>query len=71
MHRCFLQSLNVTTAAARSVRDSAKFQKVLEVVLAFGNYMNSAKRGGVFGFKMSSLDSVGFLVYSEAWHVGH
>lgn len=31
---------------------------MLEVVLAFGNYMNSSKRGPVYGFKLQSLESV-------------
>lgn len=31
---------------------------MLEVVLAFGNYMNSAKRGPAYGFKLQSLDTL-------------
>jgi hypothetical protein len=40
------------------VREAHKFHKVLEVILAYGNYMNSARRGGAFGFKLQSLDTV-------------
>jgi len=38
--------------AARSVRNSEKFHQVLEIILAFGNYMNGAKRGPAYGFKI-------------------
>ena len=31
---------------------------LLQIVLAFGNYMNSSKRGAVYGFKLQSLDLV-------------
>ena len=31
---------------------------VLQIVLAFGNYMNSSKRGPVYGFKLASLEIV-------------
>ncbi|XP_050546800.1 formin-like protein [Daktulosphaira vitifoliae] len=45
-------------SASSSVKNSKKFRKVLEVVLAFGNYMNSAKRGPAYGFKLQSLDTL-------------
>lgn len=35
----------------------AKFVSV-QIILAIGNYMNSAKRGAVYGFKLQSLDMV-------------
>lgn len=35
----------------------AKFVFV-QIILAIGNYMNSAKRGAVYGFKLQSLDMV-------------
>lgn len=31
---------------------------VLQIILALGNYMNSSKRGAVYGFKLQSLDLV-------------
>lgn len=31
----------------------------LQIVLAFGNYMNSSKRGAAYGFRLQSLDAVG------------
>ena len=34
----------------------------LQIFLAFGNYMNSSKRGGVYGFRLQSLDIVSHLI---------
>lgn len=34
------------------------FAPVLQIILALGNYMNSSKRGAVYGFKLQSLDLV-------------
>ncbi|XP_015256400.1 PREDICTED: formin-like protein 1 [Cyprinodon variegatus] len=42
--------------ASMSVRSSVKLKKILEIVLAFGNYMNSSKRGPAYGFHLQSLD---------------
>jgi len=44
--------------ASKGTRNSRKFQKILEIILAFGNYMNSAKKGSAYGFKLSSLDNL-------------
>ena len=30
-----------------------------QIILAFGNYMNSSRRGAVYGFKLESLSKVG------------
>lgn len=30
----------------------------VQIILALGNYMNSSKRGSVYGFKLQSLDLV-------------
>lgn len=30
----------------------------MQVILAFGNYMNTSKRGPAYGFKLQSLDMV-------------
>lgn len=49
------------TAASKCAREATDFHGVLEVILAFGNYMNSGKRGGAYGFKLSSLDSLAIL----------
>ena len=39
----------------------------LQIILAFGNYMNSAKRGAVYGFKLQSLDMVSGALF-RIWY---
>jgi len=44
--------IHAVIMASRSVRSSEKFHQLLEIILAFGNYMNGAKRGPAYGFKI-------------------
>ena len=44
--------------ASKATRNAKKFKKILEIILAFGNYMNSSKKGSAYGFKMASLDNL-------------
>ncbi|GMR42238.1 hypothetical protein PMAYCL1PPCAC_12433, partial [Pristionchus mayeri] len=53
--------LSLVTAASECLTNAYSFHKVLEVILAFGNYMNGAKRGSAYGFKLNSLDSLAIL----------
>lgn len=53
-----LQQVHAIISASSSVKSSRKLRRLLEVVLAFGNYMNSAKRGPAYGFRLQSLDSL-------------
>ncbi|XP_075159897.1 formin-like protein isoform X2 [Haematobia irritans] len=46
------------TSASTSLKQSRKFKALLEIVLAFGNYLNSNKRGPAYGFKLQSLDTL-------------
>ncbi|KAK6165836.1 hypothetical protein SNE40_022673 [Patella caerulea] len=48
--------VNAIIAASMSLRNSQKLRKMMEIILAFGNYMNSSKRGAAYGFKLQSLD---------------
>uniref|UniRef100_A0A087Y4W3 Formin like 1 n=1 Tax=Poecilia formosa TaxID=48698 RepID=A0A087Y4W3_POEFO len=48
--------LDAIIAASMSVRSSMKLKKILEIILAFGNYMNSSRRGPAYGFHLQSLD---------------
>nr|XP_027805845.1 formin-like protein 3 isoform X2 [Marmota flaviventris] len=48
--------LNAIIAASASIKSSQKLKQMLEIILALGNYMNSSKRGAVYGFKLQSLD---------------
>ncbi|KAK3541983.1 hypothetical protein QTP86_009221 [Hemibagrus guttatus] len=44
--------------ASKEVLQSPKLKQLLEVVLAFGNYMNKGQRGNAYGFKVSSLNKI-------------
>ncbi|XP_030750923.1 formin-like protein isoform X2 [Sitophilus oryzae] len=50
--------IHAIISGSNSVKNSRKLRSVLEVILAFGNYLNSAKRGPAYGFKLQSLDSL-------------
>ncbi|KAL1137587.1 hypothetical protein AAG570_009286 [Ranatra chinensis] len=53
-----MPQVHAVISASNSVKSSKKLRRVLEVVLAFGNYLNSAKRGPAYGFKLQSLDTL-------------
>lgn len=42
--------------ASREVTCSRRLKKLLEIVLAIGNYMNEGARGNAWGFRMSTLN---------------
>ncbi|XP_030627706.1 disheveled-associated activator of morphogenesis 1b isoform X1 [Chanos chanos] len=44
--------------ASKEVLHSRNLKQLLEVVLAFGNYMNKGQRGNAYGFKVSSLNKI-------------
>ncbi|XP_078007642.1 LOW QUALITY PROTEIN: disheveled-associated activator of morphogenesis 1 [Phascolarctos cinereus] len=43
---------------SEEVLKSTALRQLLEVVLAFGNYMNKGQRGNAYGFKLSSLNKI-------------
>uniref|UniRef100_A0A670IY54 Formin like 1 n=1 Tax=Podarcis muralis TaxID=64176 RepID=A0A670IY54_PODMU len=53
-----LPQLNSIIAASMSLKASTKLRQILEIVLAFGNYLNSSKRGAAYGFRLQSLDAL-------------
>ncbi|XP_014675296.1 PREDICTED: formin-like protein CG32138 [Priapulus caudatus] len=59
-----LNQLHAVTAASRSVRNSARVRKMLEIILVFGNYMNSNKRGGP-QCPMDSERSRVYIMYTQ------
>merc|ERR1719330_807990 len=52
-------------SASKNTHNAKKFKKILEIILAFGNYMNSAKKGSAYGFKMASLDNLAITKSSD------
>ncbi|CAG9561668.1 unnamed protein product [Danaus chrysippus] len=50
--------IHAIISGSSSVKSSQKLRNVLEIILAFGNYLNSSKRGPAYGFKLQSLDTL-------------
>jgi hypothetical protein len=57
------QDVDAVLAACDEVKKSTKFKKVLEVVLALGNYLNGGSfRGAAYGFKLDALNKLRYVV---------
>ncbi|XP_033630742.1 formin-like protein 3 [Asterias rubens] len=54
--------------AAESIVKSKKLKKLFEIILAFGNYMNSSRRGTASGFKLATLDRLTFVKAADRSH---
>lgn len=52
--------------ASREVARSRRLRKLLELVLALGNYMNRGARGNAFGFRLQSLNRLADTKASSA-----
>ncbi|KAF6027251.1 FMNL2 [Bugula neritina] len=52
-------------AASKSLMSSEKIKRMLEIILAYGNYINSQRQGGAFGFKLQSLDALEHVKTSD------
>lgn len=52
--------------ASREVARSRRLRKLLELVLALGNYMNRGARGNAFGFRLQSLNRLNDTKASSA-----
>ncbi|KAK5856948.1 hypothetical protein PBY51_010224 [Eleginops maclovinus] len=50
--------IKALSLASQEVVQSGALRQLLEVVLAFGNYMNKGQRGNAWGFKVSSLNKI-------------
>lgn len=55
---CCVAVVAALTLASQEVVRSRALPRLLEVVLAFGNYMNRGQRGNAFGFRLSSLNKI-------------
>jgi hypothetical protein len=59
---CAEQDVDAVLAACDEVKKSTKFKKVLEVVLALGNYLNGGSfRGAAYGFKLDALNKLRYV----------
>lgn len=47
---------DAVTVASQSLMQSTNLRRLFEVILAYGNLMNSGRRGGAYGFKLSVFD---------------
>lgn len=54
----FVLNLPAIRMSSKEVLQSKNLKQLLEVVLAFGNYMNKGQRGNAYGFKLSSLNKI-------------
>ncbi|XP_024140275.1 disheveled-associated activator of morphogenesis 1 isoform X2 [Oryzias melastigma] len=50
--------IEALSLASQEVVQSRRLRQLLEVVLAFGNYMNKGQRGNALGFKVQSLNKI-------------
>lgn len=56
---CFLNCISPALGkASKEVLHSRNLKQLLEVVLAFGNFMNKGQRGNAYGFRVSSLNKI-------------
>lgn len=57
-NECVKLPFTALSKASKEVLHSRNLKQLLEVVLAFGNYMNKGQRGNAYGFKVSSLNKI-------------
>jgi len=50
--------VEVLLKASKEILRSKKLKKILEIVLALGNYMNKGTRGNAYGFRLQSLNKI-------------
>lgn len=55
-HTLYRAALRVSTIPCLTLHNV--LSPIYQIILALGNYMNSSKRGAVYGFKLQSLDLV-------------
>ena len=59
----YLQQIDALVAASSSLLGCQGLKRVFEMILTFGNYMNSGKRAAAYGFKIQSLDMVSYCKF--------
>lgn len=58
LHLFVYFGVSALTKASKEILHSRNLKQLLEVVLAFGNFMNKGQRGNAYGFKVSSLNKI-------------
>lgn len=58
LHGFFRPVASALSKASKEVLHSRNLKQLLEVVLAFGNFMNKGQRGNAYGFRVSSLNKI-------------
>ncbi|KAJ7390170.1 hypothetical protein OS493_026677 [Desmophyllum pertusum] len=53
--RTVMPQVDAVLRAATSIVNSGKLKKLFKIILIYGNYMNSSRRGLAYGFKLESL----------------
>uniref|UniRef100_A0A8D0NUD3 Disheveled-associated activator of morphogenesis 2 n=1 Tax=Sus scrofa TaxID=9823 RepID=A0A8D0NUD3_PIG len=53
----FLYEMSILLASRELIR-SKRLARMLEVILAIGNFMNKGQRGGAYGFRVASLNKI-------------
>ena len=47
--------ISVLEKSCKELQNCPKFQGLLKIILALGNYLNGGQKGGAYGFKLNSL----------------
>ena len=53
---CHNSLLAAVLKASQEIKKSKCLRKLLQLILAFGNYMNSGHRGGAYGFEIDGIN---------------
>lgn len=56
--RTVMPQVDAVLRAATSIVNSHKLKKLFKIILIYGNYMNSSRRGFAYGFKLESLNKL-------------
>ncbi|KAL9956184.1 hypothetical protein ACROYT_G037628 [Oculina patagonica] len=56
--RTVMPQVDAVLRAATSIVNSGKLKKLFKIILIYGNYMNSSRRGLAYGFKLESLNKL-------------
>ena len=59
LNQIYLNKKKILANGFKEIKTSKKLRKLLELILALGNYINGeGKRGGTWGFKLDTFDKI-------------